>query len=67
MMLSSQLAKRCDDDGGGDEYDDVRGDVHDDEHDEHGNKVLKSSHFLKCSQKFSNLLLISRFSGSADQ
>ena len=35
-MLSSQLAKRCDDDGGGDEYDDVRGDVHSDEHDEHG-------------------------------
>ena len=32
-----------------------------------GNEVLKSSHFLKCSQKFSNLLLISRFSGSADQ
>ena len=31
------------------------------------NEVLKSSHFLKCSQKFSNLLLISRFSGSADQ
>ena len=31
------------------------------------NKVLKSSHVHKCSQKFSNLLLISRFSGSADQ
>ena len=37
VMLSSQLAKRCGEDGGGDEYDDVRGDAHDDEeHDEHG-------------------------------
>lgn len=34
VMLSSQLAKRCGEDGGGDEYDDVR--VDDDEHDEHG-------------------------------
>ena len=28
VMLSSQLAKRCGEDGGGDEHDDVRGDVH---------------------------------------
>ena len=36
VMLSSQLAKRCDEDDGGDEHDDVRGDVHSDGHDEHG-------------------------------
>ena len=36
VMLSSQLAKRCGEDGGGDEHDDVRGGVHSDEHDEHG-------------------------------
>ena len=35
-MLSSQLAKRCGEDGGGDEHDDVRGGVHSDEHNEHG-------------------------------